>query len=91
MALSRKWLFAAAAGTALLAGCATDPYYNGYGYNDPAYGYPGYRYGNPGYGYYVAPPTVEFGLTYSDRDRYYDRDRREWHRDRHDHPRNDGR
>jgi hypothetical protein len=39
------------------------PYY-GYG---PSYGYgPYYGYGS---GYYVAPPTVGFGLTYSDRNR----------------------
>ena len=76
---SRKWLLAAAAGAAILAGCADYPYY---GYNDPYYsnyaysGYPVYSdpypsyYGWYGPGYYVAP-SVSFGLSYSNRGGYY--------------------
>lgn len=94
----RSTLAVAAVGcAALLGGCAVGPYYdNGYGYDnghgyDNGYGYNGYN----GYGYapgyyqpgYVAP-SVEFGLTYSDRgDRRQWRDRDRWHDDRD----NDGR
>jgi hypothetical protein len=82
MAISRKTVLATMAGAALLAGCVTDPYYDGYGYDRYGYDRPGYGYDGPAYyGYpgYVAP-SIGFGFTYSDRD-----DRRGWrgdHRDR---------
>ena len=69
---------AGAAGAAVLAGCATGPYYGdyGYGYNGYGYGYDGAYYGPA----YVAP-SVGVGIGYVDRGDY----RREWrgdHRDR---------
>ena len=92
MAISAKFILAAAlGGAALLGGCATGPYYDSYGYNGY---YDGYA---PGYGYaydpYYAAPSVGlgFGYTYSDGDyyrggRYRDRDgnwqqRREYNRE----------
>jgi len=90
MTISTRSILAAAAGCALLAGCADVPY-NGYGYDDPyAYNdYPGY-YG-PGY---VDPgPAVGFGFEFRDRDHRehhdFDRDHdRDHHFDRdHDHDR----
>jgi hypothetical protein len=73
----RKWLLAAL-GVAMLGGCAAypyaynDPYYNnGYAYNT----YPGYAYNTyPGYygpGYYVAPPSVSFGLAFNDEEHHW--------------------
>ena len=75
-----KLLGAAGALVMLLAGCAYDPYYDGYGYNggygnyaayagypDPYYGgaYAGYYdYGYPWYGYYGAPLGFGLGLGY---------------------------
>jgi len=85
MAISRKTLLAALAGATLLAGCATGPYYDDYGYG---YGYGssyGYGYGDPYYyapGYYYGP-SVGFGLSYSNRDYRYrgDHRHRDWRRD----------
>ena len=78
-----KPLLVAAAGAAILSGCATYDY--GYGYTQPSYGY-GYDYGPSYYdygsyygyapGYYVGPPAVGFDFRYRD----YDRDR-DWRRD----------
>jgi hypothetical protein len=73
---SRKpLLIAIVACTAVLAGCATGPYYD----DDPYYygrttysGYPEYRYYDYGPGYYVGRPSVSLGLGYSSR-RYYRR------------------
>ena len=83
---SRKLLFAGAAAALALAGCADYPY------NDPNYAaYPGYAPGYAGPYYsdsYYAGPTVGLGITYSNRDGYWDRDHhwRRYHRDRdHDH------
>ena len=84
MKTQRKAILAALAGAALLAGCATDPYYDNYGY-----GYSGYNYGyaNPSYygpSYYgpaYVAPSVGLGLSYQDYD--YRRDGR-WHRDDRD-------
>ena len=84
MAISRKALVTALAGAALLAGCATGPYYDDYGYG---YGYGsgyGYGYGDPYYapGYYYGPSVgLGLGFTYSDRD----------YRRRGDHRHRDGR
>ena len=75
---SRKPLLLALAGAALLAGCATGPYYDSYAYDESYYGtraypydYPTYRYYSygPGYapGYYYTPPSVSFSLGYSNR------------------------
>jgi hypothetical protein len=87
MAISRKAVLAALAGATLLAGCATGPYYDDYGYgygydSRSGYGYADpYHYG-PGYDY---GPSVGFGLgfTYSDRDyrRRGDHRHRDWRRD----------
>jgi hypothetical protein len=70
----RKSLIAAAAGAALLSGCATDPYYydGSYAYNDGSYYYdrPAYRYYGavpPSYYYprYYGPPVgLSFGYSY---------------------------
>lgn len=93
MAISAKLLLAGLGSAVLLAGCATGPYYDGYGYNDPYnrgyvtsydYGYPGYYSDYP----YVAPGLgvgLGYSYTYIDRDRRHGhwRDRREW-RDRDD-------
>ncbi len=49
---------------AVLGGCAVVPYDDGY-YGQAAYGTP--VYGAP---VYVAPPTVNFGLSYSNRGYY---------------------
>ena len=71
----RKSLLSMLAGAALLAGCATGPYYDypyeRSGYYDHSYDYPPYEYYSYGPGYYVAPPVVSFGLTYSNRPRYW--------------------
>ncbi len=71
---ARNWILAAA-GVAMLAGCADYPYYGDNTYYD-SYGYRSYPYSYYSYGpgYYVAPPSVSFGLAYSDG--YY---RRRWH------------
>jgi len=83
MAISRKAILAALAGATLLAGCATGPYYDDYGYG---YGNRyGYGYGDPYYGsdYYYGPSVgLGLGYTYSDRDYrrrgdYRDRDPRD--------------
>lgn len=74
---------AALAGAAgmTLAGCASDPYYNGYYDNSVGYG-PGYGYGYD-YPYYSGP--VVGGVVTSDRYYYRDGDRRHWRsRDRDD-------
>lgn len=86
-----KAALAAIAGAALLAGCATGPYYqDGYnGYDNGYYnnGYYSNGYYNNGYGYGYGPayyepayiaPSVGFGITYVDRDdghRHYHGDR----------------
>ncbi len=80
----RKAVLATLICAAPLAGCATGPYYDGYGY-DRGYGYDyGYGYA-PGYAYdpYYYGPSVGLGFSYSDRDhrRYRDRDGRWRHRD----------
>jgi hypothetical protein len=78
---SRKPLLLALVGASLLAGCATGPYYDSYDgttyYDRRVYSddYPVYRYYSygPGYyppAYYVAPPTVSFGLSYGYRGRW---------------------
>ena len=81
MAIPRKTLFAAAAAALLLGGCATGPYYGGYGYGYDYYGY-GPAYYDPVY----VGPSVGFGYSYYDHDgrRHWrgDRDhdgRRDWH------------
>ena len=78
MGISIKRTLAALAGTALLAGCATGPYYDsGYYYGDRyAYGAPTYYY--DAYPGYVAP-SVGLGFGYT----YYDRDYRHWDGHRH--------
>lgn len=86
MAISRKALLAALAGATLLAGCATGPYYDDYGYGSrygSGYGDP-YSYA-PGY-YYGPSVGLGLGFTYSDRDyrRRGDHRDRDWHRDRRD-------
>ena len=67
MKTSAKLVLAALGSAALLAGCATGPYYDNYGYGNDPYGrgYYGYDYGYP----YVAP-SIGLGFSYSDR---YDR------------------
>jgi hypothetical protein len=72
----RKSLIAvAAAGAALVSGCATDPYYydsyaynDGYYYDRPAYYYdrPAYRYYGPTYypRYYAPPIGLSLGYSY---------------------------
>jgi hypothetical protein len=93
MAISRKTVLVALAGAALLAGCATGPYYDDYGYG---YGSPyGYGYGDPYYGsgYYYGPSVgLGLGLTYSDRDyrRRGDHRHRDWRRDGRDRDGRDG-
>ena len=84
MGISIKRTLAALAGTALLAGCATGPYYDnydsGYYYGDRYYdGYYGGYYGDPYYdGYYGGRRYYYDDRYYYDRyyyDRYYyDRD-----------------
>jgi hypothetical protein len=76
MANSLKKVLGALGATALLAGCATGYYDNGYGYyGEPyAYGYGSSYYGYPGY---YGGPSIGFGATYVERDDY----RRGWHRD----------
>ena len=85
MAISAKLVMAATLGSAaLLAGCATGPYYDGYGYNGYNDGYVPYGYAyDP---YYVAPSVgLGFGYSYSDGDyrggRWRDGDGR-WHEGR---------
>ena len=71
----RKVLFAGAAAALALAGCADYPY-------DPYYGnaaYPNGPYYSDYYGSYYTGPTVGLGITYSDREGYWDGDRH-WHR-----------
>ena len=71
MASRKLLLVAGALAAATLGGCAVYPY-DGYAYRDreyhPAYG----PYYEPGY--YVGP-SVGFGITYVDRDRYWRRHR----------------
>ena len=77
-----KILLGLAAAAALMSGCATDPYYNGYShdnsyaYNNGYYTRDGYYYDraptyyySPGYypRYYVAPPSVSLGFSYGRR------------------------
>lgn len=81
MKISLKGLAAAAAGAVLLAGCATGPYYQDYGYG---YGYDGYGYGPAYYGPAYVAPSVGFGYSYYDYD-----DRRRWRGDGHRHWRGD--
>jgi hypothetical protein len=85
MTILRKAILATLVCAAPLAGCATGPYYDDYGYD--RYGY-GYGYGSGYYDpYYYGPgyvaPSVGLGFTYSDRDhrRYRDRDGRWRYRD----------
>ena len=79
MTIHRKALAATLTGAALLAGCATGPYYDdyrygyGYGYDSPAY------YGPAYYGPAYVGPSVGLGLSYYDSD-YRNRDYR-GHRD----------
>jgi hypothetical protein len=70
MASRKLLLVAGALAAATLGGCAAYPY-DDYAYRDRA----DYAYG-PYYepGYYVAP-SVGFGITYVDRDRYWRRHR----------------
>ena len=87
MAISLKSTFAAVAGAALLAGCATGPYYQDYGYGyGPGYAYPYEDYGPAYYGPGYVAPSVGFGVTYVDRDdnrRHWRGDGRgEWRGDR---------
>ncbi len=87
MAISRKAILAALAGATLLAGCATGPYYDDYGYgygNRYGYGYADPYYGS---GYYYGPAVgLGLGLTYPDRDyrRHGDHRDRDWRRDGRD-------
>jgi hypothetical protein len=76
MATHRKAaLLATLAGAALLAGCATDPYYDNYGHGYGGYGY-NYGYESPMYyGPAYVGPSVGLGLS------YYDRDYRDYRRD----------
>ena len=73
-----KTLLALAAAAALLSGCATGPYYDGYAYNDGYYTPDPYYYERPAYNYYRAPaysyppryyvaPSVGFGFSYGRR------------------------
>ena len=85
MAISRKAILAALAGVTLLAGCATGPYYDDYGYGyrhapSYGYGYPDPYYYGSGYNYYG--PSIGLGLTFSDRDyrRHGDHRHRDWRR-----------
>lgn len=68
-----KTLLALAAAAALLSGCATGPYYDGYAYDDGYYYRDGYYYERPAYNYYPAPayypryqvaPSIGFGFSY---------------------------
>ena len=54
--MSSKSILALAGAAALLAGCATGPYYDnyGYGYGDGTY------YGQPTDNYYYAPPAPAY-------------------------------
>jgi hypothetical protein len=81
-----KSALAVAGSVALLAGCATGPYYQdaGYGYGTD-YGYapaPVYSDGYAGYGY--GAPAVGFGVAIegSDRHEWHGDQRGEWHGDR---------
>ncbi len=94
MAISLKTALTAAVvgGAALLGGCATGYYDDGYGYGYDRYGY-GYGGGYAssyygGYPGYYTGPSVGLGITYVDRDydrrRWRDRDHRRDRRDRGD-------
>jgi hypothetical protein len=71
--ISRKSLLGLAAAAALLGGCATGPYYDGYAYDDGYYhDRPAVRYYDYGYGYgpyayprYYAGPSVGLSLSYN--------------------------
>ena len=69
--VSRKSLLAIAGAAALLAGCATDPYYDRYAYNDGTYvERPVVRYyDEPGYYPYYYPryygPAVGLSFSFS--------------------------
>lgn len=72
MAISMKTLLAATGCAVLVAGCATGPYYDNYGYD---YGYGGYGPAYYGYPAYAGPAVgIGFGSTY-----YYDDDHRRYH------------
>lgn len=74
MTKSRKILCGLAASAAILGGCASSPYYDDPYYDRTTYyEYPAYGYYGYAPGYYVAPPAVSFGLTYSNRDYYWRR------------------
>lgn len=74
-----KSVLAVVAGAAILAGCATGPYYQDYGYGyGPGYAYPYDDYGPGYYGPGYVAPSVGFGVTYIDRDDH----RRHWRDDR---------
>jgi len=78
MAISLKKLLATLVAAAPLAGCATGPSYDGYGYDSYRYGYNAPYY-DPTY----VGPSVGLGLGYSDRDDYrHDRRDRRVERDR---------
>ena len=70
--MKRLILAALVGGAALTGGCATGPYYDGYGYSPDSYGYPGYQDGYAYDPYYYGPSAgVGFGVTFSDQDRYW--------------------
>ena len=79
MPTPRKTLLAAAAAGLLLGGCATGPYYGGYGYDYYGYG-PGYY--DPVY----VGPSVGFGYSYYEHEgrRYWNHDGRRDGRGDHD-------
>jgi hypothetical protein len=75
--MSSKLILALAATAALLAGCATDPYYDNYNYaSDDGYyygrpAYPSYGYGPAYYPpHYYSGPRIGFGIGYSSGWRY---------------------
>jgi hypothetical protein len=70
----------AAAGALALAGCATDPWYDNYGY--APYGYGGLAYGGY-YGYDYYGPGYGYPGYYPDRRDHWRDHRRDW-RDRRD-------
>ena len=68
--MKRLILAALLGGAALTGGCATGPYYDGYGYYPDSYGYPAYTGGYASDPYYYGP-SAGFGVTFSDQDRYW--------------------
>jgi hypothetical protein len=71
MKRSVKVLLGAVLGAAVLGGCATDPYYRDYAYNESPTYYRSYSYSDPYYSapyYYGRPyyygPSVGLGFSY---------------------------